>query len=72
MAKVVDCFEPTGKFPGLVCGPGKTHQEFVDECDVNRIMARALKTGMIPTRSDMSRYGDFSSVGDFREAQGGV
>lgn len=55
--------------PGLVCGPGKTRQEFIQECDVNTIMANALRTGTVPTRTDMARYGDFSSGADYFEAQ---
>lgn len=50
-------------------GPGRTHQEFKDECDINLIMSRALKTGTIPSRSDMGRFGDFSTITDFHDAQ---
>ncbi len=46
-----------------------TQQDFIGECDINNIMARFLKTGTVPSRSDMGKYGDFSGVGDFREAQ---
>lgn len=56
--------------PGLECNDEHmTRQEFKDECDINRIMARALKTGTIPGRADMGTYGDFASVGDFQDAQ---
>lgn len=50
-------------------GPSMTRQEFKDECDINRIMAQALKTGTIAQRPDLSRYGDFSQADDFHSAQ---
>lgn len=53
---------------GLVCGEGKTHQEFKDECDINFIMSRALRSGVFPPAVNVGRYGDFSEVGDYQEA----
>lgn len=47
----------------------RTKQEFKNECDINRIMAKYLRTGVPPPGVGIGRYGDFSSVGDFREAQ---
>lgn len=49
--------------------PSMTQSEFAAECDINVIMARALKTGALPVRADMARYGDFSEVVDFHHAQ---
>lgn len=55
---------------GFVCEePSLTHQEFKDECDINRIMARALKTGQMPVVPNAGRYGDFAAVGDYHAAQ---
>lgn len=46
-----------------------TQQEFKDECDINRIMAQALQKGMIPVTDNLARYGDFSEVGEYQDAQ---
>ena len=50
-------------------GESMTHQEFKDECDINRIMSRALRTGVLPVGVSVGRYGDFADVGDFHAAQ---
>lgn len=49
--------------------PSMTQQEFAPECDINLIMARAIKSGALPVRADMGRYGDFSEVVDYHAAQ---
>lgn len=53
--------------------PSKTQQHFKDECDINMIIARSMKTGSLtdPTRpaTALPMYGDFSSVADFHSAQ---
>lgn len=43
-------------------GPSRTRQEAKDECDINRIMKRAQKTGTI---SHLSKYGEH--YGDFED-----
>lgn len=57
--------------PGVDCSndPGHTRQEFQEECDINNIMSRYLKTGILPDliRED-ARYGDFSDVPSYQEA----
>lgn len=57
--------------PRHVSDPGEsmTRQEFIKDCDINQIMKNAVKTGTVPTRTDMARYGDFSEAPDFQEAQ---
>lgn len=47
----------------------RTKQEFVSECDINKIVARAVRTGVMPMTVPAGRYGDFSDVGDYQEAQ---
>lgn len=53
--------------------PSMTHQSFKDECDINVIVARCMKTGYLvdpltaSTRQPL--YGDFVSASDFQEAQ---
>ena len=55
---------------GLECTtPSRTHQEFKDECDINRIMAQSVKTGVVPQKINPGEYGDFSDVEDFQAAQ---
>lgn len=55
---------------GKTCDPvSLTKQSFKDECDINRIMARYEKTGMIDHYNEhSSRYGEHSAP-DFLEAQ---
>lgn len=48
-------------------GPSMTKQSHKDECDVNIIVARFLKTGVLPENGREPRYGDVSSM-DFQEA----
>lgn len=50
--------------------PTRTKQAAKDECDINRIMARYLKTGQVPGGVLGGSYGDVSSGVDYLEAQG--
>lgn len=55
--------------PGLKCGEGRTKQAFLDQVDVNKIMARYNKTGMFThVNGRQPFYGDVSSVVGYREA----
>lgn len=45
-----------------------TKQEFRDECDINNIMAKFVRTGQLPPAVGIARYGDFSSVGTYQES----
>lgn len=61
--------------PGLSCPDTpedrRTKSEFADECDINLIMARFRKTGVLPqsAHAAAARYGDFSQVPDFMQMQ---
>lgn len=46
-----------------------TRQSFADECDINKIMSRYLRTGIVPGVVGSGRYADVSDVGDYLEAQ---
>lgn len=47
---------------------GKTHQSFKEECDVNNIMARFTRTGVVDwVNKREARYGDASSA-DFQQS----
>lgn len=55
---------------GVACaGPSRTKQEHAKECDINRIMARYVRTGVLPVSQDPALYGDFSDVGTYKEAR---
>jgi len=49
--------------------PSRTHQSMKDECDINRIMLKWQKTGVIEHANTYEgSYGDFSAItGDYHE-----
>lgn len=48
----------------------RTKQTMKNECDVNRIMARIKKTGVIPdSMYRAGAYGDFTGITDFQDMQ---
>jgi hypothetical protein len=51
-------------------GEGRAKQSFKDECDINRIMARYLNSGILPEHLSqaMAQFVDCTGV-DFQEAQ---
>lgn len=54
---------------GIVCDKGVTKQADKDGCDINLIMKRFEKTGVLPDLIKQNPvYGDFSSVPDFQSA----
>ena len=49
--------------------PSLTRQEFSDECDINGIMKKYEKTGMLPVNGAQPSYVDFTAVpSDLQEA----
>lgn len=50
----------------------KTQQSFADEVDINTIVARALKTGLLGDPSSIASrqaiFGDFSEIGSYQES----
>lgn len=47
----------------------KTKQNFKKECDVNHILERFHRTGLLPNMVKKNpKYGDFSSLPDYRES----
>lgn len=55
---------------GELLWPSLTKQEFKEECDINNIMDRFLKTGRLDRfREFEGQYGDFSEVADYHDAQ---
>lgn len=54
----------------LVCGRSRTKQSFKEECDINRIMRKFEKTGMIEHANRFEgQYGNFIGAPMFHEAQ---
>lgn len=53
----------------IFCPGGRTKQSFKDECDINFIMARYERTGVLPdaSRLELARYADMSGF-DFQDA----
>jgi len=50
--------------------PTLTKQSFRDECDINNIMKKYRRTGVLPTLiKENPMWGDFSNPVDFQEAQ---
>lgn len=48
--------------------PSRTQQHFADECDINQIVARCIKTRTpLPYRED-GIYGDFTAIDDYATA----
>ncbi len=59
-----------GKYGLAFTEPSLTKQSFARECDINLIMAKYARTGVLSHVNEaMPRYDDVSQVGDFREAQ---
>lgn len=58
---------------GLACTQAekRTKSEFAKECDINVIMARYRRTGVLPESAlaSAARFGDFSQIPTFQEMQ---
>lgn len=56
------------RYPGITFeGVSRTQQHFKDDCDVNIIIDRFMKTGVAPQIAEGFHYSDVSEVGDFRQ-----
>lgn len=52
----------------VIDGPSRTRQEFAKECDVNELMRRYQKTGVMPVGRTEPRYLDCTAVPQFHDA----
>lgn len=59
---------PEVKIDASLAEENLTKQSFKDECDINIILARAERSGMLPARDAMPQFGDFSEVPDYLSA----
>ncbi|AXL15028.1 internal scaffolding protein [Microviridae sp.] len=61
------------RLPFSTTGESLTHQSMAPECDINRIMAKWQKTGVIEHANNFNGdYGDFSEVPTYQEAMNKV
>jgi len=51
----------------VFCGKGRTHQSFSKDADINNIMGRYKKTGLLPVSRVAPNFGDFSDVVDLTD-----
>jgi len=49
--------------------PGLTDPSHREDCDINTILDRATKTGVMPGTNKQALYGDFADVPDYMAAQ---
>lgn len=63
-------YGPRLRHPTPIVGKSMAHQSMRDECDINRIMERWLKTGVLEHRNRYEgHYGDFLDVpADYHQA----
>lgn len=62
-------YEPFEKKRTITIGESRTKQAFKDECDINKIMKRFEKTGILPEMIKVQpHYGDFSDPISYQEA----
>lgn len=59
---------PPPKSPRLEYGPGRTRQSEAAACDINNIVERYHKTGVLPVVNRQMWFMDVSEVGDYRSA----
>lgn len=58
-----------GVRPVLVCKDARTKQEFADECDLNVLMKRYERTGVLPSaRVGQPQFVDCTVFGDFQSS----
>lgn len=48
-------------------GKSRVEQHHKQACDINNIVSKYRKTGLLPEREGRPHYGDFTSGGDFQE-----
>lgn len=58
-----------GKFASEMDPESLTEQSHAQDADINIIMGRYQRTGMLPQIQQTPLYGDFTEVGDFRQMQ---
>ena len=55
--------------PKIICGEGKTKSEYADSCDVNKILAKYKRIGLVEHVNDREpQYIDCTEVKDYQQA----
>lgn len=68
MRSQLDNFDDNNQY-GLFCADvSLTQQSQLQDTDINVIMERALRTGVVPVSRQAPSYGDFRGITDFRTA----
>lgn len=67
-------YEKSARVSFKTTGPSLTHQSMTDECDINQIMQRWQKTGIIEHRNTYEgQYADFTNTpADYHESMNAV
>lgn len=69
LAAALDNFDARSTEFGLACrDESLTQQSFAHETDINTIVDRFMKSGVLPTPSLMPHYADYDGVFDFHSA----
>jgi len=58
----------TKRLQTVIKGESRTKQQFKLECDINTIMKKYEKTGLITHVKEGGTYGDFTNVSDYHSA----
>ena len=69
LASALDFFDLRSQENGLVCPElSLTQQSFAEEADINTIVDRFMKSGVLPNPAVMPQYIDYEGVFDFQSA----
>jgi phage internal scaffolding protein len=69
LAAALDKFDIQSEKTGVSClDDSLTQQQFKEEADINTIVNRFLKTGVLPTPTNFPQYVDFEGVFDYQSA----
>jgi len=62
-------FTPSPRVVSDVRGEPRTEQRYAQECDINTLMAKYMRTGQLPEGIRVGTYGDFAQVTNYFDAQ---
>jgi phage internal scaffolding protein len=61
-------WDRTRQVTDLAANPSLTKSEYKDQCDINNVVQRALRTGVLPGTNLEPLYADFSEISDYATA----
>lgn len=65
-------YSPPKRFQTKQGGPSKVQQHFKESCDLNYIMAKYARTGILPVNRNQPQFGDFTNIKDHASALNAV